>query len=412
MSGIEADRPALEAHTTPRFEELMARETPKLLNCVHCGLCLDECPTYRASGEEANSPRGRLALWRAEWEGRLTPGPETDRYTDLCVGCLGCESACPANVPYGQLLIERRAAQTARQAGPDWRVRALTPLLRHPRLMAWLALPLRLARRTGWRLHRLLPPGPAPVFKGSVAYAAQVNAALKPQGPRVALLTGCLMDAAFREINAATVRVLAVNGYRVEVPTEQGCCGAVAEHAGQTAEKAALDAVNLAAFAGFDVVISNSSGCGLSLRHALGEKQRDLVDFLDKASLKAGAELGWTNVLYDFPCHAYHGLGLKSPPAALFKAAGLEGRWTLAPEADRCCGSGGAYAAAQQASSLAILAEKQALLGAKAATATLVTGNHVCLMQWSQVPGLTVLHAVQVLDASYALAGFYRGLPH
>lgn len=396
--------------SAPRFEELMAREMPKLLNCVHCGLCLDECPTYRATGDEANSPRGRLALWRAEWEGRLQPGPETDHYTDQCVGCLGCVSACPANVPYGDLLMERRAQQAGRGAGPGWRVRLLTPLLRSLRLFNLLALPLRLARRLGLRLHRLLPPGPAPVLESTAAYAARVNAALKPQGPGVALLAGCLMDAAFREINAATVRVLAVNGFKVHVPGDQGCCGAVAEHGGQRDEKARLDAVNQRAFATSGVVLTNSSGCGLSLRHALGMKQADLLDFLEHAELKPGAPLAWNDVLYDFPCHAYHGLGLKDPPAKLFKAAGLDGRWRLAPEADRCCGSGGAYAASEAASSLAILDEKKALLGDVADRATLVTGNHVCLMQWSQVPGLKVLHAVQVLDASYRLADYYKGL--
>jgi len=391
----------------PRLEELMARETPKLLNCVHCGLCLDECPTYRTSGDEANSPRGRLALWRAEWEGRLVAGPETDRYTDLCVGCLACETACPANVPYGEILLERRADQAGRARGPAWSVRLITPLLRHARLFSALALPLRLARRLGLRLHRLLPPGPAPVLEGSAEYAARVNAALRPQGPEVALLSGCLMDAAFREINAATLRVLAVNGFRASLPAEQACCGAVAEHGGLVAEKAALDARNRAAFADASVVLTNSSGCGLSLRHALGAKQRDLLDFLNSQPLRQGAPLDWERVWYDFPCHAYHGLGLKTPPAALFAAAGLAGRWTLAPEAERCCGSGGAYAATQAQSSLAILAEKEALLGPAAAGGTLITGNHVCMMQWSQIKGLRVLHAAQVLDASYRKAGFY-----
>lgn len=396
--------------SAPRFEELMARETPKLLNCVHCGLCLDECPTYRATGDEANSPRGRLALWRAEWEGRLAPGPETDHYTDQCVGCLACVSACPANVPYGELLLERRNEQARRRAGPDWRIRALTPLLRHLRLFNALGLPLRAARRLGLRVHRTLFPGPAPLLEGTAAYARRVNRALKPQGPAVALLTGCLMDAAFREINAATVRVLAVNGFQVRVPEGQGCCGAVAEHAGQAPEKAALDAVNQRAFATSGVALTNSSGCGLSLRHAIGAKQADLLDFLNSCGLKAGAPLDWTGVLYDFPCHAYHGLGLKTPPTALFKAAGLEGRWQLAPEAERCCGSGGAYAVTEAASSAQILDEKRALLGDRASRATLVTGNHVCMMQWSQIQGLKVLHAVQVLDESYRKAGYYGAL--
>jgi glycolate oxidase iron-sulfur subunit len=396
--------------SAPRFEELMARETPKLLNCVHCGLCLDECPTYRATGVEANSPRGRLALWRAEWEGRLQAGPETDHYTDQCVGCLACVSACPANVPYGELLVERRAAQRARSGGPDWRLRLMAPLLSHPRLFSALALPLRAARRWGLRTHRLLFPGAPPVLEGTAAYAGRVTQALGARGPEVALLTGCLMDAAFREINAATVRVLAVNGFRVRVPEDQGCCGAVAEHAGQTAEKAAFDAVNQRAFATAAVAITNSSGCGLSLRHALGVKQADLLDFLEHAELKSGAPLDWHDVLYDFPCHAYHGLGLKDPPARLFQAAGLEGRWRLAPEADRCCGSGGAYAVTEAASSAQILAEKRGLLGDLAARAVLVTGNHVCMMQWSQIPGLKVMHAVQVLDESYRQAGLYKDL--
>ena len=204
------------------------------------------------------------------------------------------------------------------------------------------------------------------------------------------------------------LRVLAVNGFRVLVPEDQACCGAVAEHGGLSDEKRRFDERNRLAFAGAGVVLTNSSGCGLSLRHALGAKQRDLVDFLNCAPLKAGASLDWGSVWYDFPCHAYHGLGLKTPPSALFAAAGLEGRWSLAPEADRCCGSGGAYAAIEAESSLRILAEKAALLGPLPPGATLVTGNHVCLMQWSQIKGLRVLHAAQVLDESYLRAGFYR----
>jgi len=393
--------------SAPRFEELMALETPKLLNCVHCGLCLDECPTYRTSGDEGNSPRGRLALWRAEWEGRLQAGPESDHYTDLCVGCLACVTACPADVPYGDLLLERRADQARRGKGPDWRVRALSPLLRSLKLFNALAIPLRLARRLGLRVHRLMPPGPAPVLESTASYARRLNAKLKPSGATVALLSGCLMDAAFREINAATIRVLAVNGFKVLVPEDQACCGAVAEHGGLTREKEALDTRNRRAFANAEVVLTNSSGCGLSLRHALGAKQRDVVDFLNSTPLKAGAPLDWGKVWYDFPCHAYHGLGLKKPPAALFEAAGLKERWTLAPEAERCCGSGGAYAATEAESSLRILDEKRGLLGPLEPGATLVTGNHVCMMQWSQIKGLRVLHAVQVLDESYRKAGYY-----
>jgi Fe-S oxidoreductase len=113
-------------------------------------------------------------------------------------------------------------------------------------------------------------------------------------------------------------------------------------------------------------------------------------------------------VWYDFPCHAYHGLGLRTAPSRIFEAAGLGGRWSLAPDAQRCCGGGGAYAETQPESSLEILAEKKALLGPLPEGAVMVTGNHVCMMQWSRIKGLKVRHLVQVLDESYRAAGYYR----
>ena len=397
--------------SAPPFEELMAAEHPKLLNCVHCGLCLDECPTYRLTGVEANSPRGRLALWRAEWESRLAPSKDADFYTDECVGCLACVSACPANVPYGDLLIEKRAQMTAAGRGGNWQDRLIAPLLLHSRLFQALSFPLRLSRRLGLRLQRFFFPGDPALFEGTAAYAARVNAALQPSGPSVALLTGCLMEGAFRELNAATVRVLAVNGFQVSVPEGQACCGAMHEHAGLAEDKALLDARNRAAFAGAEIVLTNSSGCGLGLRHAIGAKQRDLVDFLNLHDPKPGAPLDWEHVYYDFPCHAYHGLGLRNAPGNLFKAAGLDAQWTLAPEADRCCGSGGSYFVTHAENAKGILDEKSAFLKDIPYQApVLVTANHVCMMQWSQVKGLRVKHAVQMLDESYRKAGYYKEL--
>ena len=397
--------------SAPSFESLMAAEHPKLLICVHCGLCLDECPTYRLTGVEANSPRGRLALWRAEWEGRLQPSKEADFYTDECVGCLACVSACPANVPYGDLLIEKRSQMTAAGRGSDWQTRLLAPLAKRPALFNALALPLRLCRRLGLRFKRYLFPGEPALFESTQAYATRVNAALKPTGPKVALLTGCVMEAGFRELNAATVRVLAVNGFQAMVPPEQGCCGAMHEHAGLAQDKAQLDAQNQKAFAQADVVLTNSSGCGLSLQQALGAKQRDLIDFLNQSDLKAGFPHEAEHAYYDFPCHAYHGLGLRQAPGRLFKAAGLDGRWSLAPEADRCCGSGGSYFVTHAENAQGILDEKSAFLKDIPYKApVLVTANHVCMMQWSQVPGLKVKHAVQILDESYQAAGFYHNL--
>ncbi len=395
------------------FEELMAQEQPKLLNCVHCGLCLDECPTYRLSGDENNSPRGRLALWRAQAEGRLEPDATTEFYTAECVGCMACVSACPANVPYGDLLLEARAEQVRRGRMPGWPERLAASLARKPALFQAATLPLRLARNFGLRLHRLLFPGDPALWRSSASYAAQVNAALKPQGQSVALLTGCAMEGAFRELNFATIRVLAVNGFKVEVPQDQNCCGAIHEHAGLP-DKAALDVQNQAAFSKFDAVVTNSSGCGLSLRHALGPKQRDLIQLLESADLKQGAKLPYSHVYYDFPCHAYHGLGLKSAPERVFKAIGTP--WSLAPDADRCCGSGGAYALTHEENSKQILKEKSAFLnGSPHLNPVLATANHVCMMQWASArtaKPFQVKHLVQLLDESYRAAGYYSAIPN
>jgi glycolate oxidase iron-sulfur subunit len=390
------------------FEALMAEQTPKLLNCVHCGLCLDECPTYRLSGDENNSPRGRLALWRAVAEKRLEPDAVTDHYTDECVGCMACVSACPANVPYGDLLIETRAERVRQGARVDWRLRLGAALASRPKLFSALALPLRLARRMGLAFF----PGKPALFQSTASYARSVLRALNPQGPKVAFLQGCLMDAAFRELNFASIRVLALNGFQVVVPEGQACCGALHEHAGLPA-KEALDAKNLAAFAGCEVIVTNASGCGLAMSQSFPGRQRDIVDLLENSSLREGAPLQASHLYYDFPCHAYHGLGLRQAPVKIFKTLGVS--WSLAPDADRCCGSGGAYQFTHGKNAGEILKEKAAFLDASPhANPILATANHVCMMQWSgakTAKPFQVRHLAQLLDSSYQAAGLYAGLP-
>jgi glycolate oxidase iron-sulfur subunit len=393
------------------FEELMQEQTPKLLNCVHCGLCLDECPTYQISGDENNSPRGRLAHWRAIAEGRIEAGASTDHYTGECVGCLACVSACPANVPYGDLLIETRAERAKKGAPLDWRLKLGAALASRPALFSALALPLRLSRRLGLRLHRALFPGKPATLLGTAAYARAVMRVMRPTGPKVALLQGCLMDAVFRELNFASIRVLAANGYQVAVPEAQTCCGAMHAHAGLPG-KAALDAQNAEAFEGLDCIVSNASGCGLSLSHSFPGRQRDIIDLLENGELRQGATLAHSHVYYDFPCHAYHGLGLRQPPAKIFKSLGVP--WSLAPDADRCCGSGGAYQFTHAKNASEILVEKSAFLNdSPHDNPLLVTANHVCMMQWSQAKcakPFQVRHLVQLLDESYEKAGLYQGI--
>ncbi len=397
------------------FEQLMTQESHKLLNCVHCGLCLDECPTYRMSGDENNSPRGRLSLWRAAWEGRLEESPTIAHYTDQCVGCMACVSACPANVPYGELLVERRAHEVKLGHKPDWRVRLAAWAALKPRLFQALTLPLRWLRRQAILPHRLLFSGQPELTLDSAAYARRVNAALQPQGTEIGLLSGCLMEGVFREINFATIRVLAVNGYQVQVPASQTCCGSIHEHAGLSG-KDACDAQNQKAFKGLSIAATNSSGCGLALRAALGEAQRDVVDLLNSGELKKGAALPYDKIYVDLPCHAVHGLGIKKPASRVLDSLGVA--WALAPDSDRCCGSGGAFAPTHPKESQAILKEKAEFLNsAPEHDIVLATSNHVCMQQWASA-GRTGLvkrpyhtkHVIQLLDESYARAGYYTGL--
>ncbi|MCA9060523.1 MAG: (Fe-S)-binding protein, partial [Planctomycetaceae bacterium] len=246
-----------------------------LTSCVHCGLCLEVCPTYQLTGDENNSPRGRLRLWREEADGRLAQDDWTTAYTEDCVGCLACESACPANVPYGEILEQvRHQHHTAGRSRPRLLLRLADALVRRPALLNLLALPARMLRNFGLSptlpgacLPRLMFPGRPPLVQSTAAYARELMHRYRPTGPRVALLTGCLMEAVFREINFATVRVLIENNVQVTVPEGQGCCGAFAEHLGVGGVET-LRHRNREAFCSkeYDAIVANSSGCGYALQ--------------------------------------------------------------------------------------------------------------------------------------------------
>jgi len=399
---------------TDTFEDLFAREMPKLMNCVHCGLCLEHCPTYRLTGDESNSPRGRLAIWRALAEKRIDVSAETDFYTDDCVGCLACQTVCPANVPYGDLLYEARRNRVANGKPVHGLLRLAGSAVQHRTWFNVLNAPVRALRRIGVPLHRFLFAGNPSVTQSTADYAARIMQQLRPDGPTVALFTGCLMEGVFREINFATVRVLAANNVRIVIPEAQGCCGALLEHAG-LAGKDALDDANRAAFDQLDVdcVITNAAGCGLALGHALTAPTRDLTSFLNELDLRTGRPLPTDHLYYDIPCHLYHGQQIKDAPARVFEAIGSD--WSLAPMADRCCGSGGTYNVTNAENAELIISEKSAFLSdAKHAHCTLVTANHVCMMQWHSAisrAGLrsrvSVQHLVQALDQAYDRAGVY-----
>lgn len=380
-----------------------------LTSCVHCGLCLEVCPTYQLTGDENNSPRGRLRLWREESEGRLASDPWTIEYTSDCVGCLACESACPANVPYGEILEHVRHQHVAMgRIRPQLRLRLVAALTARPWLFNLAMLPTRWLRSLGASPHRLLFAGRPPVMESTAAYADRLMKQHCPTGPRVALLTGCLMEAVFREINFATVRVLIENNVQVVVPADQTCCGAFQEHLGlpgidqlRKQNRNAFEAQDL------DAVVCNSSGCGLALRKALSDQVpvRDVLSFLGELDLvRRTRPANNARVYVDLPCHLIHGQKVPGIPTNVLDATGF--RWELAPLARDCCGSGGTYNIQKPKNAREILARKSAFLNdADGDPVLLATSNHVCLMQWNSARygGLvkrpfTVRHVIQLLD--------------
>ncbi len=391
------------------------------LDCVHCGLCLSSCPTYRETGRETSSPRGRIYLMRGVAEGRIPLGA-VEEEAWLCLGCRACETACPSGVRFGSLLEKTRASVPRRGWAGHLEAFALRRVVPHRRRLRLLVGALAAVQRLGLdalgarllpRLResqRLLPPIPPR------AQRAPLPPRIPAEGARrgcVALLEGCVMPELFGPVNAATARVLTRNGFDVVVPEGQGCCGALQAHAGDASLAAGLAERNLRAFAAarVDAVVVNSAGCGAALREygdwlgapgaELAGRVRDVCEFLDEVGLAAPPGRLEARVCYDDPCHLLHGQGVGEAPRRLLAAIpGLE----LVPHDDAaaCCGAAGTYNLTQPEMSRAVLARKLASLAA-AAPDVIASGNPGCLMQLragALGAGLRarVAHPVELLD--------------
>jgi Fe-S oxidoreductase len=403
------------------------------LDCVHCGLCLPVCPTYRVTGREISSPRGRIYLMRGVAEGRLPLEALVDE-AYLCLGCRACETACPSGVAYGRLLEEarREVEDAGLRRGPAKRLEsfALRHVVPHPgRLRALVGLlaaaqRLRLDRlalavlpRSLRGMHALLPAVPARRDRARLPERVE---AVPPVRGRVALLEGCIMPELFGPVNAATARVLAREGFEVVVPRGQGCCGALLAHAGDAGRARELAAGNVAAFAAgeVDAVVVNSAGCGAALReygHWLGPagaglagRVRDVCELLDAAGSRVDyAPLAGT-LCYDDPCHLVHGQRVEAAPRRLLARIP---ELRLVPHADpgSCCGAAGIYNLTHRAMAAEVLARKMDALAA-AGPDWIATGNPGCLMQLAagaRARGLRarVVHPVELLDRAGAAAG-------
>ncbi len=409
----------------------LAGVVPGIMTCVHCGFCLQACPTYLALGDENDSPRGRIVLMRSVVEGTLSlDDPALQEHIDRCLGCRGCETACPSGVPYGQLLEATRAT-IAQRVPPPGTARVLLWIFAHAIVLRPVLLAARVLRATG--LPRALSR-----LRGRLGFAFAmlavsapprfVRRAYRPHGSRargtVALLRGCVMEGLFAATNRATERTLAANDYDLVRAPGQRCCGALHAHAGDLRRARALARANIAAFerSGAAAIAVNAAGCGAMMKEyghllhddpawasraaACAARVRDVTELLAGAGPRPGGSLA-LRVTYDAPCHLVHGQRVDRPPrAVLARIPNL----TLVPltDADQCCGSAGIYNLLQPDLSLQVLAPKLANIAATGAD-FVATGNPGCLMHIGAGllrAGLRtrVVHPVDLLDASYAAA--------
>jgi glycolate oxidase iron-sulfur subunit len=399
--------------------------------CVHCGICLPQCPTYRVLGEEMDSPRGRVYLMRAAAEDRIGLTPTIARHLDLCLGCRACETACPSGVPFGQLLeatrgqLERRGI-TAPQRDSAM-LRFLLAVFPHPGRLGPMLGALRAYQWSGVQalvrglgllapfgklraMEALLPPLPAP--------GAPLPRVVPARGGRargrVGVLLGCAQRFFYPDVNADTVRLLAAAGYEVVVPPGQECCGALHLHAGRLEDFRAMARRLMPAFHDVDLVVVNAAGCGSALKeydHWLPEdaarlfalKVRDVSEVLADADLPL-RPLPQT-VTYHDACHLVHGQRVRAEPRSLLRRI-PELTLVDLPDGELCCGSAGIYNLLEPEMAGELGRRKAARIRETGAR-VVAAGNPGCLMQIRQhcrALGLEieVVHPVTLLARALA----------
>jgi glycolate oxidase iron-sulfur subunit len=414
--------------------------------CVHCGLCLNACPTYRELGVEMDSPRGRIYQMVQVAEGRAEINPSYLEHIDLCLACRACETACPSGVQYGRLVEAARADIEARVGGQrSWPVRLVRnlvfnhilpsrPALRilGAGLYAYQASGLRsIVRGSGLlklmgkmgRVEQVAPDAEMPQF---YKWYGTVLPAVGEQRFRVAFLGGCMANVFFARLNEATVRVLRRNGCEVTIPNAQTCCGALHVHAGmrdpaRTLARQNIDALN--AGEGFDAIITNAAGCGSTLKEydellehdpayaerarAFRTKVRDVTEFLVSAGLNTRdlRSLSGARVTYQDSCHLAHGQKVKAAPRELLRAIpGID--FVEMPMSDLCCGSAGIYNVVHDQMAASIL-EKKMRYAQMVTPQVIATANPGCMLQLRAGvkrhgrPEQRVVHVVELLDESY-----------
>ena len=387
----------LPSRTSPAPEDLAS--------CVACGLCLPHCPTYRLTGEESASPRGRIAAMREVAEGRAPIDDTFSSFMDLCLSCRACEDVCPSHVPFGRMMEAAREQVEPLRSRRERFVRWLGLEVALPRKkLLWLAAALQpLARPFLPSRVRAMVPRRSSLFRRLPA----VTPATGEERGTVAVLSGCVQDRWFRDVNLATIRVLSRNGWRVTVPRSQVCCGALSAHNGRLRTARASAAKNARAFAGVDHVMVNAAGCCAHMADATGDGAlpvRDLMGFLAEEGLREDPGELRTTVAYHDACHALRVLKVHAEPRSLLRRIpGLQ--VVEIANGDRCCGAAGLYNVTQPEMSGELRRQKAQAVAATGA-AIVASANPGCTMQL--VAGLReleiaieVVHPVQLLDRAY-----------
>jgi glycolate oxidase iron-sulfur subunit len=379
--------------------------------CVACGLCLPHCPTYRLTGEESASPRGRITAMRAVADGLAELDQTFATFMDLCLVCRACEDVCPSHVPFGRMM-ERARTEIEPERGAGSRLLrwlGLDVVLPRPGLIRLVAVLQPVARPFMPRRMRAIVPRRASPFS-RLPRVTEPARDVEPRGT-VALLSGCVQDRWFHQVNLATIRVLARCGWRVTVPRAQRCCGALQAHNGRLDVARRLARLNARAFAGADDVVANAAGCGAHMRsypelvEGTTLPVRDVMAFLFDEGLGDVplGPIGIEGVAYHDACHALRVQGIHSQPRALLGA--IPGVHVIEiANGDRCCGAAGLYNVTEPELAGRLQREKAGAVRDTGAS-VIASANPGCTMQLRAglaELGVTaeVVHPVELLDAA------------
>jgi glycolate dehydrogenase iron-sulfur subunit len=396
------------------WDDTRPPEMELIKDCVHCGFCLPTCPSYAVFEEEMDSPRGRIVLMRIGHEEGSEVSPEMTTHLDRCLGCMACVTACPSGVQYDRL-IERARPQVERNGARTPRERALRKaifaLFTHPgRLRAavpFMALQQKLRLPVPYR--ELAPKVPV---RQAMKQLPEVTPAVGERRGRVAFMQGCVQRVFFGDVNAATVRVLAAEGWEVHAPRRPRCCGALQLHTGVEDEARKLADATIGAYGDFDHIVVNVAGCGSAMKEygylfegderaeAFSAKVRDVHEFLAEHEPRAERHPLPLKVAYHDACHLAHAQQVRTQPRVLLR--GIPDLELFEPaEWELCCGSAGIYNLVQPEAAAKLGARKAANLAATGADA-IAAANPGCAIQIAahserEIP---IYHPMTLLDHS------------